>query len=207
VWVIGDSLAGGPGYTLGARGRATGVITTSVHGEGGAGLVRTDVFDWSAFVAAERPPGTLDLVVVVMGANDGQAMLPVRGGAEFGTEEWDRAYASLVDAFLDQLLAFSSRIYWVGPPIMADPGYDSTIRHINRILRERAALRLEVRYIDAYALFSYRGRYTTEFPGPGGDPVRVRSEDGIHFSPEGADRLARRLMEVITAEWLPEGEG
>ena len=202
VWVIGDSLAGGPGYSLGARGRATGVITTSVHGEGGTGLVRFDVFDWPAYVAAERPPGSLDLIVVLMGANDGQAMLPAQGGAQFGTEEWDRAYAALVDALLDQLLEFSSRVYWVGPPIMADPGYDSTIRRINRILRQRAALRLEVRYIDAYTLLSRRGGYTTEFPGQGGEPIRVRSEDGSHFSPAGADRLARRLMEVITAELL-----
>lgn len=200
VWVIGDSLAPGVIRTLAARGTSSGWLVATGRAEGGTGLVRLGVFDWPRYAAEERPDPAPDVVVVVLGTNDGQA-LP-EGWLEFASPEWDAAYATRVGAFMDQLAGFARRVYWVGAPTMGGPGFDAYMRHINRILRYQAALRLEVRYVDAYALFrGPDGRYAQELPDESGRLVRVRAEDGIHLSPAGADRLARLLMEIIDADW------
>ena len=143
VWVIGDSLTPPVGTALRALGAANDLMRVSVEAWGGTGLARPDIFDWSAFIADNPPPFTPDVVVVLLGANDGQGMASPAGWLAFGTPEWDAHYATLVAGFTDQLLALSLRVYWVGQPIMGGPNLDSRMRHISQIVREQAALSLE----------------------------------------------------------------
>lgn len=207
VWVIGDSLAGPTGSALAALSRAGGLIRVRVDEERATGLARPDVRDWPAFVGEDPPTPGPDAVVVLLGANDGQAIVSPTGRLEFGTTEWDARYTVLVGGFMDELLGLSPRVYWVGPPIMAGPDYDARVRHLNAILRGQAALRLGVRYLDAYRLFQGPdGEYAADLPDENGDLVEVRTPDGIHFTPAGAQLLAQRIMEVLAAEWRLPGE-
>ncbi len=202
VWVIGDSLAGPVGNALAARVHDAGLIRVQVHGEGGTGLASPGDFDWPAFVAENLPGAAADVVVVILGANDGQGLSSAGGWLEFGTPEWDARYRDLVGGFMDQLLAAAARVYWVGLPIMEGPNYDAHLRHISAILRWEASLRLEARFIAAYSLFQGAdGGFAFELPDESGTVVTVRQPDGIHYTWAGADRMARRILEVLEADW------
>jgi hypothetical protein len=207
VWVIGDSLAPPVGTALRALGAASGLMRVSVGAWGGTGLARPDIFDWPVFVAGNPPPLTPEVVVVLLGANDGQGMASPDGWLAFGTPEWDARYTALVGGFTDQLLTLSRRVYWVGQPIMGTPNYDSRMRHISRIIREQAALLLEARFIEAYRLFQgEEGGFAIDLADAEGNPVTVRSADGIHYTAAGGQRLASRIMEELAADWgLAEG--
>lgn len=206
--MIGDSLAGPLGNALAPAAAATEVAGVRVDFEGGTGLASAGFFDWFAFVRENLPGAAPDVVIVTLGANDGQAMMSPEGWVEFGTADWDAGYRALVGGFMDLLSTGSARVYWAGMPIMAVPGYDARIRHLNALLREEAALRLEVRFIDAYALFQGPdGRYTDTLADENGNPATVRASDGIHYTPAGAQRLARRIMEILAAEWSLPGAG
>lgn len=204
VWVIGDSLTPHVGRALRDLGGAGGLLRVSVEAWGGTGLARPDILDWPALVVTSPPPFSPDAVVVLLGANDGQGMASPRGWLAFGTPEWDARYAALAGGFMDQLLGSASRVYWVGLPIMGSPDYDSRMRHISAIVRQQAALRLEARFIEAYSLFQGEdGGFAVELPDAAGNPVPVRSTDGIHFTAAGGQRLALRIMEELAADWGP----
>lgn len=207
MWVVGDSLAPFVGTALSALGAEGGLMRVSVEAHGGTGLARPDRFDWPAFVADNPPPFTPDVVVVLLGANDGQGMASPGGWLDFGTPEWDARYADLVAGFTEQLLAMSLRVYWVGQPVMGGPNFDSRMRHISRIAREQAALRLEARFIEAYSVFQGEdGGFAVELPDAQGNLVAIRSADGIHLTAAGGERLARRILEELEADWgLVEG--
>jgi hypothetical protein len=201
VWVIGDSLAGPVGNALVRLKEGLPVVVTMDH-EPGTGLASPGYFDWPALVAERLPAVAPDVVVCMLGANDGQALYPGGGPVEFGTAEWDAGYSALVGEFMDQLAAGSSRVYWVGVPVMAGPNYDAKVRVINGILRFEAGLRLDVRFIDAYSLFEGDGGgFAPRLPDATGALVTVRDSDGIHFTGAGAERMARRILEVLQADW------
>ena len=189
------------GNALRALGESSGLVRVSVEAHGGTGLARPDVFDWPAFIDSNPPPFAPDVIVILLGANDGQGLASPRGWLAFGTPEWEAGYAALVAGLTGQLLALSSRVYWVGLPIMGSPDYDSRMRHISRIAREQAALRLEARFIEAYSVLQADdGGFAVELPDAEGNLVAVRSTDGIHLSAAGGERLARRIMEELEAD-------
>jgi hypothetical protein len=168
--------------------------------------VRSDAFDWPAAAAeglAKREP---EAVVVLLGANDGQALRLPAGWPAFGTPEWDAEYARRVGNFMDLLLGGAGRVYWVGVPIMAATEYDQRVQHINALQRDEALARPGVAYLDAYALFQDEaGGFAWELPDEHGTLVEVRLSDGVHFTGAGADRVARAVLEAITADWVLPG--
>ena len=103
---------------------------------------------------------------------------------------------------MDQLLAVAQRVYWVGLPIMEGPNYDARMRHVSAILRWEASLRLDARFIEAYSLLQGEdGGFAFRLPDESGVVVTVRDPDGIHYTGAGADRVARRILEVLEADW------
>jgi len=206
VWVIGDSLAGPVGNALRARGGAAGTIQVTIDFRSSSGLLNPGFHDWPGRVEQRLGEVAPDVVVVVLGTNDGGGMTTPDGLLEFGTPEWDARYGERVGALADQLLAGCRRVYWVGTPIMAGVNLDARLRHINSILRAQATLRPTVAYVDAYTLFQDEaGLYASRLPDENGELVTVRQSDGVHYTTAGADRMARELLGVFAVDWGIEG--
>jgi len=202
VWVIGDSLAGPTGEALRAAGDATGVVVTTVEMVPGTGLASPRYFDWPACVAEHLPQVQPDVVVVVLGTNDGQGMGTANGWVEVGTPEWEQAYGQVVGLFMDQLAGGSTWVYWAGPPIMGIEPKNQYALLITGIVGQQAESRYEVTYLDTFPLFSDEdGEYTSVLPDENGVMVQVRYSDGIHFTPQGAKRLADHLLAIIATDW------
>jgi len=92
IWVIGDSLAGTLGYAMRDLAEATGAAEVVVDNEDGSGLVRPDFFHWPIFVSERMPEVQPEVVVVHIGANDGQALRTPDAYLEPGTPEWIERY-------------------------------------------------------------------------------------------------------------------
>jgi len=207
VWVLGDSLAETAGAALGRWGAVTEWAAVTLAYEKGSGLVRPDLFDWPAAAEAGLAGRGPDAVVVLLGANDGQALRLPGAWLAFGTPEWDAEYGRRVGSFMDLLLGSATRVYWVGVPVMAEADYDQRVRHINEVQRLEASTRPGVAYLDAYSLFlDDGGRFAQQLPDEQGDLVEVRLPDGVHLTTAGAERMAGLVREAIAGDWLvPEG--
>ncbi len=206
VWVVGDSLAGPLRDALRAHAADQGWLVITGEHYGGTGLVRTDVFDWFDYAGPRLEEVNPEAVVCLIGANDGQAVRSPGGWLQFGTPEWDTEYAARVGAFMDLLAGQARRVYWVEVPIMADGEYDARVQRINAVQRREAIQRRQVSYVEAYSLFQDEaGEFARELPDESGNLVVVRQADGIHFTRDGADRLARHVLTIIEADWGLEG--
>jgi hypothetical protein len=164
----------------------------------GTGLARPDVFNWMdqypAILGSERP----EVVIVAIGANDGQSFVVDGKILLYGSEEWRKTYQSRVADFLAMVESTGARVLWVGLPPMRSPSFNQRISILNRIAYTvvsqdpRAAWWSTASFVgDASGSF----REFTELPN--GTLVRLRAPDGIHFAEEGASTMAAVLM-----KWL-----
>jgi hypothetical protein len=134
------------------------------------------------------------VTVFVVGANDAKTL---QDGAE-RDPDWGTRYSELVEEMLVVLAGNGRAVYWVGAPVMADTAYSARVRAVNEVFRDVAAKHRGVVYVDAYAVFSTPdGTYAPTLRVPRGTVTRVRSADGIHFTPEGGDLLAKTVFDRL----------
>jgi hypothetical protein len=205
--VAGDSMTEALGPVLLARADATGVVAGQRELRYSSGLTRPDYFDWPAELGRLLERDDPEAVVIMLGANDAQAIMTGQGPAAFGTPAWVTEYRARVAGAMDSLAADGRTVYWVGQPIMRSAGFDQRMQLVTRIYREEAARRAGIRFLDTRPLFAVDGGYTAYLPGANGDPVLVRREDGIHLTPAGAERLATAVLAAIGRDWTLPGGG
>jgi hypothetical protein len=164
----------------------------------GTGLARPEVFNWMeqypAMIGSAKP----DVVIVAIGANDGQGFVVDGKVLKCGSDEWRAVYQQRLADYLSMVEADGARVVWMALPPMRIPVYNAKIAMINRIAytvvsqNPQATWWNPVRYIgDASGRFR---EFTTLSDGK---TIRVRATDGIHLSDEGAGLVTPMLL-----KWL-----
>jgi hypothetical protein len=81
---------------------------------------------------------------------------------------------------------------------MSDSAYSERVKGVNDVFREVAANHPEVTYVDAYSVFSAPdGKYAPLLSRGDGKVIRVRADDGVHFTPDGGDILAKAVFDRL----------
>jgi uncharacterized protein len=198
LWIGGDSLAGSLGPALGTLAGNTGIVQPVFDSRVSSGLTTPGFFDWPAHATQEMSRLDPEVVVFIIDTNDSEIVSS--GGTTGGASDWKARYTQLVTQMLDILGGPDSHryVYWVGGPTIRDTTIDSGVRQLNDVARTVVQHRLHATYVDDYHLFSdSQGRFSFTLPDPAGKAVLVRTDDGIHFTPAGADRLARTIFESL----------
>lgn len=160
------------------------------QGVGDTGFVRIDVLDWREKIAEQIAADSFDIAVLLVGINDRQKMR--LEGESYGslTPEWTVEYQARVSAVVSALRAANKPTIWVGLPPMSKSTYDKTMSGISEIQR-LAAFSGGAEFLDIYERFAdEEGKFTSYGPDLNGKSVRMRRDDGIHFTTAGADKLA-----------------
>jgi hypothetical protein len=198
IWIGGDSLAGSLGPALGELTADTGVALPTYDYRTSSGLASPGFFDWPEEAIEEMEIVDPEIVVFIIGANDSGYVRSTPLG-EDGEPAWRAAYAQLVSQMLDVFAVDGRAVYWVGSPTLKDEDKNDDVKQINDVAREVVGQRARATYVDAFELFSEDGEYTPTLPGSDGRDVRVRTHDGIHFSPAGAELLGEFVFEYLDA--------
>ena len=213
VLIVGSSLAAtGLGAVLEDLLDANPQITAYRKGKSASGLSRPDFYDWfdqgKRQVEFRKP----DLVIVLIGANDGQDIPPWKGEKRirWGTDEWPDAYRERVDDFLASVMTpveeeDGARVMWLGLPQVKSPSLERKLTLIRGIHEERVnALGDGGVYLDTTQyLVDQNGKLllTAEVKGK---QRELRGEDGVHFTMSGCEYLAAKIYpEVLGALGLP----
>ena len=164
----------------------------------GTGLARPDVFNWidqyPAMLGSKRP----DVVIVAIGANDGQSFVVDGKVVFFGSEEWRRVYQSRVAEFLATVESTGARVLWVGLPPMRSEPFNQRISVVNRIAYTVVAEDPMAAWWSTASFVGDAAGSFREFAElPDGRLVRLRAPDGIHFTEEGASTMTGALI-----KWL-----
>ncbi len=183
LWIGGDSLAGSLGPSLGELTAATGVVQPVFFSKVSSGLGSPDFFDWPKRGAEEMMKLDPEVSVFIIGANDFSLV-----GKE--PANWRPQYEQLVEQMMTLLIGDDRIVYWVGAPVFKDNRSEKIVQ-LNEVFQRVASRHPEVVYVDAYQLFAGPdGKYTPFLPDGEGETLRVRDDDGVHFTPEGGDLLA-----------------
>jgi len=191
IHVLGDSLAEllaqGLKEQFAETSREFGVVGRT---RSSSGLVRDDYFDWpKALRELLSGADKVDMIVVMIGSNDRQALRDEAGSHDFGSDRWREIYIRRLDDLLAQARDKRIPALIVGMPVMQGPRLSADMLALNAIFRERAA-KGGAAYVDIWESFaSEQGQYASTGPDVNGEIVRLRLGDGVHFTRAGARKL------------------
>lgn len=195
--VFGDSLAEDVGRGLDRFYSEDPNLTVLTRSQGNSGLVRPDYYDWPKKIAEEIAANSFDIAIVVIGINDRQTMNLETGSFKSLTPEWSTEYSARVTRIVQALRAANKPTIWVGLPPMQAPKFGQAMIQVNEIQR-LAAFGGGAEFLDIFDKFANEeGKYTTRGPDLNGNVVRMRKDDGIHYSTGGADKLAFYLSQSL----------
>lgn len=202
VLILGDSLAAtGFGALLEKKLDAHPHIECFRKAKSATGLARPDFYDWHSEAKKQIEARQPDLVVVIMGGNDGQDLQPKSGKGKrvaWKSDDWNTAYKERVGEFLQDL--GERKVLWLGLPKSELGSFENKLRIIRQVQNE-AVTAVGGTYVETTPLLSDEsgellekatvGRYKNQ---------TLREEDGIHFTMAGSEYFADKVYpEVLSA--------
>lgn len=206
IVVIGDTmaelLAGGLEDTFADR-PDVAILRKS---RSDSGLVRSDFHDWGR-AARELLAGDhkISVAVMLIGANDRQAIREGELSHEPLSERWREIYKERIDAVASAFAERKVPLIWIGAPPMQSPRLTTDIIMFNDMFRQRTE-RAGGTYVDLWdAFIDPANKYTAFGPDLTGMIARLRAADGVHFTKAGA-RKAAHFADVAIRRFLVKGE-
>jgi uncharacterized protein len=210
VLILGDSLAAtGFGALLERRLGAHPSIKAHRKGKSASGLARPDFFDWFREGKRQVELRNPDLVIVIMGGNDGQDLTRRKKGdkrVSWKDEAWSEAYRERMDAFLETIAAPDRTVLWLGLPTMGLKSFERKLELIRAIQKEAVEASGGI-YLDTTPFVSTEdGEMLTHAQvGGKGKPRELRADDRIHFTMSGSEYFAERVYpEVLRVLGMPD---
>jgi hypothetical protein len=213
VLFLGDSLIHQSYPTLMARMQAVGVDSRVIGGRGEHLLSASQ--PWLTELTDALTTFDPDVVVLESCCGWGFAPIaeqltapdgvPLQPDTPESWQEWARAASALTD-----LVRSQGRVaLWVLAPPAQTNGYygpvEGRIAVANDVYRGVVACRAGVGLVDWRAIAGPDGAFTWDLQDRAGRTVRVRSEDGLHFTPEGEALLADLTVDTVQAQWAAFG--
>ncbi len=193
VQVLGDSIALllTQGLTEALADRPE--ISVIKRAKESSGLVRDDYFSWPK-ASRELLSGTeqTDVVVIMIGSNDHQPFYTKEGKilADLGSEDWLKTYRARVEEEVGVFKEKHTKLIWIGMPIMRSTKFSADMLQLNEVYRDVVTAAGET-YIDIWAAFAdEKVEFDSSGPDVNGQPARLRTSDGIHFTKAGQRKLA-----------------
>jgi hypothetical protein len=215
LYIAGDSDAGTFGPYLQQLMDTTGMVDVTLDYKVSSGLARPDFFDWPARFAEELPKVNPGIVVITFGGNDGQGLADRSGdfvvnqpkGGDSDDAAWREEYGKRVGEVMGLLTQGGRTLIWVGIPNDDNPDVTARMAVQDSVVRDQVAKHPGVVFIDTWQMFSGRNGGWADFvidPRDGqGKPVRAK--DGFHLNTEGAEILALKIADAITADLKSRG--
>ncbi|MEI5681292.1 MULTISPECIES: SGNH/GDSL hydrolase family protein [unclassified Mesorhizobium] len=190
VLVIGDFLGSGLADGLGILYAENPKIRIVDRSKGSSGFVREDYFNWpkeiGVLIETEKPTA----IAVMMGSNDRQQMRVGDTRETLGTDNWNKEYAKRTEALAKAITERKVPFVWVGVPAFRSSKMTSDMLAFNDIYRA-ASEEAKAEFVDVWDGFvDENGAFITTGPDVSGQPVRLRSDDGINLTQAGKRKLA-----------------
>ena len=199
LMVFGDSLGLDLGKALERFYAEDPNLVVINRSKASTGFVRHDYYDWNKVIADEIAANSFDLAVVFLGINDMQVL--DENGESFTplSPDWNQHYTARLNDVLSKLRAANKPVVWIGLPPVADASFSADLSQITSLQR-MASFSAGAEFLDIYEKFAdENGQFASFGPNLKGENVRMRKDDGIHFSTAGSDKLAFYLSQAIRA--------
>jgi hypothetical protein len=205
---IGDSLGDDLEYGIRHELQSTPGLKLIQRNKTSTGLSASWFYNWPAHLKTFLHDYHPNLVVIMFGANDEQALAVAGVSQPFGSPKWRSAYIARVQKIDRMVTKAGAYAFWVGLPIAAPKSYSQGLRALNAIYAQVAKSTPGVTFQPMWHLLATKsGNYR------GGADVNnvqsaLRLSDGIHFTMTGelviGTFVARQLATVYNVNLRPE---
>jgi hypothetical protein len=205
---IGDSLGDDLEYGIRHELQLTPGLKLIQRNKTSTGLSASWFYNWPAHLKSDLHDYHPDLVVIMFGANDEQALAVGGVSQPFGSPKWRSDYIARVRRIDRMVTRAGAYAFWVGLPIAAPKSYSQGLRALNAIYAQVAASTPGVTFQPMWHLLATKaGNYR------GGAVVNnvqsaLRLSDGIHFTSTGelviGTFVAHQLATVYDVSLHPE---
>jgi hypothetical protein len=190
VLVVGDFMAGGLAEGLTDVYAGNAEVRVVERAKGSSGFARPDFHNWpeevKTLIETEKPA----LVAVMIGSNDRQEMNIGELREPPMTDPWLKEYTARATALGTSIRQAGVPFVWVGMPSFKSKKMTSDMLVLNDVYRT-AAQASGGEFIDIWEGFvDEAGAYVQTGPDINGQPVRLRSSDGINMTRPGKRKLA-----------------
>lgn len=201
VFMAGDSLMQGIAPYLQRELRQRHGIDSVNLSKQSTGLAYPSSFDWPATIErtiAEDP--SIRMLIVMLGPNDPWDMPdPEHRGApflRFKSADWEHLYRQRIARIINSTAAHGVNTLWIGAPGMRTERLNEQMRWLMNVVKDEVekqhAVYLETRQLLAGTQNQYSDSVLID-----GKSVKMRSGDGIHFSPAGQQYLADQVLNTL----------
>lgn len=207
VVVFGDFFASGLETGLTEAFLESSAVIVEGMDSASSGLVRDDHYNWPAAMAGRLldTAKPVDIAVVMIGANDRQALRDENGEYAPRSERWRELYSERIDQIIEIFTDKDVPLYLVSLPPVASGQMSRDYAYFNDIYRERA-YRYGVEFVDLWNSFvDEAGNYAATGPDVNGEHRQLRAEDGLHFTTAGNRKLAHFVAREIRRDFGREG--
>lgn len=153
--------------------------------------------DWVQKIKAEIVEHKLTTVAVFLGPNDPWDIYEKKQVIRFPSPEWEARYNERVSEICEFAKEKKVHLIWIGLPTMKEARVHRGATVQNPIFRNNME-KYGFDFISTEALIGRLDQpYARFMTDPEGKKINLRAEDGIHFSPQGLQRIAAALLKSI----------
>jgi len=200
VFFVGDSLMQGIAPHMINTLRKDHQIHSINLSKQSTGLAYPSFFNWPKTVQTTLEKNqNIRLMVIFMGPNDPWDMPDKHGKPylHFKSAEWESAYRSRVDAILEMAKQSNVQVIWIEAPNMRKKSLSSAMRYLSQIYQQETE-KFRQLYVTTNDILGCEGdEYTNYIKLENNKHVKVRTDDGIHFSLIGQRRIADKILSLI----------
>jgi hypothetical protein len=190
VLVIGDFMASGLAEALTDDYAQSDDVSVIDATNGSSGLVRSDFYNWPKEIGGILEGTRPAVVVMMIGANDRQAMNVGESKEAPRSDAWTAEYVRRVEAVTKAVTDRGIPLVWVGQPAFKYATMSSDMLALDDIY-QRVVEAAKGDYVDIWDGFvDENGAFRFTGADVNGQPVRLRSDDGITLSKAGKRKVA-----------------
>ncbi|TFG63077.1 MAG: DUF459 domain-containing protein [Spirochaetales bacterium] len=164
-------------------------------------------FDWHPGITnlynekIEKDGKRYDCLIMIIGANDAQAIYMDGAGYPFDSPAWHKEFENRVRRYVDIITPKFRKIYWVAIPPMRKEGYKDRMVTVNGLYERICADYPSITYVQVKDLLGNENGLYVDAKIIDGRQQVIRSVDGIHYDYAGGQLVAGRIEGLIERDF------
>lgn len=172
------------------------------------GLAYPKAFNWPKTISDNLiTDPSIKLLVVFLGPNDPWDF-PVKGYpkyVKFKSPIWEEEYRLRIAAILNSAYEHDVQVLWLAAPCMRKPKLNEGMVYLNMLYQSEIE-KVQQHFLTTNQLLGCTYENFTSFVESDKGKIKVRVDDGVHFTTTGQKILATAIMEKIIFKQLEDND-
>lgn len=199
VFFAGDSLMQGVAPHVMNKLKKEFNISSINLSKQSTGLTYPKAFNWPAAIEKTLNENKdVGLLVMMLGANDPWDMQVKKGEPylRFGTDPWDLEYQTRIDSIYRLAAAKGIGVIWISAPSMKKEKLNKGVLHLDTLYKVINDVYGGI-FLESNIMFGYQADKYNAYATWNDKNSKIRSDDGVHFTPTGQKIIAEYVLSVI----------